>query len=74
MSLDIEDVGSFVFEELAFDELGYESCLSECQILDHYITDKRSHLVVLLVNEIGKTPYKVLLETKVVSVVKQEVL
>ena len=67
MSLDIEDLGSAVFEELAFDYLTYNPFLSAVTVLDHYIIDRETHKVVLSVNEIGKTPYRVVLETKIIS-------
>ena len=39
MSLDIEDLGSAVFEELAFDYLTYNPFLSEARVVDHYSID-----------------------------------
>ena len=65
MGIDIEDLGSCVFEELAFNYLTYTSSLSECKVVDHYF-DNDVHTVVLSVNEIGKTPYRIKLETKIV--------
>lgn len=70
MSIDVDDLGSCVFEELACEELEYNPFLTEFQVLDHYGTERNTHLVVLLVNELGKNPYKVVLETKVISVAK----
>lgn len=72
MSLDIEDLGSAVFEELAFDYLTYNPFLSESRVLDHYAIDRETHKVVLSVNEIGKTPYRVVLETKIISCEKEK--
>ena len=66
MSIDIEDLGSCVFEELVFDYLTYNHFLSEARVVDHYNVDRETHRVVLSVNEIGKTPYRVVLETKIV--------
>ena len=71
MSIDIEDLGSFVFEELAFDYLAYPF-LSEARVVDHYSVDRETHRVVLSVNEIGKTPYPVVLETKIVKCEKEK--
>jgi hypothetical protein len=67
MSIDIEDLGCCVFEELAFDYLSYNPFLSEAKVVDHYGVDRETHRVVLFVNEIGKTPYRVVLETKIVK-------
>lgn len=67
MSLDIEDLGSVVFEELVFDYLTYNPFLSEARVLDHYAIDRETHRVVLSVNEIGKTAYRAVLETKIIS-------
>ena len=72
MSLDIEDLGSAVFEELAFDYLSYNPFLSEVRVVDHYSIDRETHKVVLSVNEIGKTPYRVVLETKIISCEKEK--
>lgn len=36
MGVDIEDLGSCVFEELAFDYLAYNPLLSEARVIDHY--------------------------------------
>lgn len=72
MSLDIEDLGSAVFEELAFDYLTYNPFLSEARVVDHYYIDRETHRVVLSVNEIGKTPYHVVLETKIISCEKEK--
>ena len=71
MSIDIEDLGSCVFEELAFNYLAYTSSLSECRVVDHYF-DNDVHTVVLSVNEIGKTPYRIKLETKIVGCEKEK--
>lgn len=71
MSLDIEDLGSVVFEELVFDYLTYNPFLSAVTVLDHYIIDRETHKVVLSVNEIGK-PYRVVLETKIISCEKEK--
>lgn len=71
MSLDIEDLGSVVFEELVFDYLTYNSFLSEARVVDHYNIDRETHKVVLSVNEIGKTPYRMVLETKIISCEKE---
>ena len=71
MSIDIEDLGSCVFEELAFDHLAY-SFLSEARVVGHYNVDRETHRVVLSVNEIGKTPYRVVLETKIVFCEKEK--
>lgn len=65
MSLDIEDLGSFVFEEMACNYLGYSSLLAETVVLDHYQKDINSGNVVLLVNEIGKLPHRVEFEIKI---------
>ena len=65
MSLDIEDIGSFVFEEMACDYLRYNSFLSECLLLDQYQKDRETGVIVLLVNEIGKLPHKVEFEVKI---------
>ena len=72
MSIDIEDLGSCVFEELAFDYLTYNPFLSEVKVVDHYSVDRETHRVVLSVNEIGKTPCRVVLETKIVSCEKEK--
>lgn len=72
MSLDIEDLGSAVFEELAFDYLTYNPFLSEVRVVDHHPIDRETHRVVLSVNEIGKTPYRVVLETKIISCEKEK--
>ena len=72
MSVDIEDLGSCVFEELAFDYLSYNPFLSEARVVDHYNVDRETHKVVLSVNEIGKTPYHVVLETKIVKCEKEK--
>ena len=71
MSIDIEDLGSCVFEELVFDYLAY-SFLSEARVVGHYNVDRETHRVVLSVNEIGKTPYRVVLETKIVKCEKEK--
>lgn len=71
MSIDIEDLGSVVFEELAFDYLTYNPFLSEVRVVDHYNIDRETHKVVLSVNEIGKTPYRMVLETKIISCEKE---
>ena len=73
MSIDIEDLGSCVFEELVFDYLKYNPFLSEAMVLDHCCVDRETYKVIMLVNEIGKTPYKVTLETKIISCEKGEV-
>ena len=65
MILNIEDLGSVVFEEMACDYLGYNSFLSECLLLDQYQIDIETGVVVLLVNEIGKLPHKVEFEVKI---------
>lgn len=72
MIVDIEDLGSCVFEELVFDYLNYNPFLAEAVVLDHYGIHNDTHRVVLLVNECGKTPYKVILETKIVSCEKEK--
>lgn len=72
MSIDIEDLGSCVFEELAFDYLAYNPFLSEVRVVDHYSIDRETHRVVLSVNEIGETPYRVVLETKIVNCEKEK--
>lgn len=72
MSIDIEDLGSYVFEELAFDYLSYNPFLSEVRVVDHYNVDRETHKVVLSVNEIGKTPHRVVLETKIVICEKEK--
>ena len=72
MSIDIEDLGSWVFEELAFDYLAYNSFLSEARVVGHYHVDRETRRVVLSVNEIGKTPYRVVLETKIVKCEKEK--
>ncbi len=72
MSIDIEDLGSCVFEELAFDYLSYNPFLSEAKVVGHYGVDRETHMVVLSVNEIGKTPYRVFLETKIVKCEKEK--
>lgn len=72
MSLDIEDLGSAVFEELVFDYLTYNPFLSEVRVVDHYAIDRETHKVVLSVNENGKTPYRVVLETKIISCEKEK--
>ena len=71
MSIDIEYLGSCVFEELASNYLAYTSSLSECKVVDHYF-DNDVHTVVLSVNEIGKTPYRIKLETKIVGCEKEK--
>ena len=43
MSIDIEDLGSCVFEELAFDYLTYNPFLSEAKVVDHYSIDRETH-------------------------------
>lgn len=65
MSLNIEDLGSVVFEELAFDYLGYNPFLSEARVVDHYGLGCDTHLVILVVNEKDKTPYRVEFEVKI---------
>lgn len=65
MSLDLEDLGDVVFEEMACDYLGYNSFLVETLVLDHYQKDINSGTVVLLVNEIGKLPHRVEFEIKI---------
>jgi hypothetical protein len=72
MSIDIEDLGCCVFEELAFDYLSYNPFLSEAKVVDHYGVDRETHRVVLSVNEIGKPPYRVVLETKIVTCEKEK--
>lgn len=71
MSIDIEDLGSVVFGELAFDYLTYNPSLSEVRVVDHYNIDRETHRVVLSVNEVGKTPYRMVLETKIISCEKE---
>jgi len=71
MSIDIEDLGSVVFEELVFDYLTYNPFLSEVRVVDHYNIDRETYKVVLSVNEIGKTPYLMVLETKIISCEKE---
>jgi hypothetical protein len=44
----------------------------EVTVLDHYAIDRETHKVVLSVNEIGKTPYRVVLETKIVKCEKEK--
>lgn len=72
MSIDIEDLGCCVFEELVFDYLSYNPFLSEVRVIDHYNVDRETHRVVLSVNEDGKTPYRVVLETKIVNCEKEK--
>ena len=49
MSIDIEDLGSCVFEELAFDYLAYNPFLSEARVVDHYsVEEKHIELYYLL--------------------------
>lgn len=69
--LELEDLGEVVFEQLAMTHLAYNPCLSECKVVDHHF-DNGVHTVVLSVNEIGKTPYRVKLETKIVSCEKEK--
>ena len=71
MSIDIEDLGSCVFEELAFDYLAYNPFLSEARVIDHYSINRETHRVVLSVNEISKTPCRVVLETKIATCEKE---
>ena len=70
MSIDLDDLGSVVFEELACQHLGYNQFLVETTVLDHYQKDDKS-IVVLLINEVGKQPYKVKFET---SIIKSEIV
>ena len=72
MSIDIEDLGSCVFEELVFDYLKYNPFLAGAVVLDHYSIHNDTHRVVLLVNEGDKTPHKVTLETNIVKCEKEE--
>ena len=65
MNLDIEDLGSVVFEELAFDCLGYNPFLAEAKVVDHYGSGGDTQTVILAVNEIGKLPYRVEFEVKI---------
>ena len=65
MSLDIEDLGSVVFEELAFECLGYNPFLSEAKVVDHYWLSSDTQMVILYVNEKGKLPYRVEFEVKI---------
>ena len=65
MNIDLEDLGSIVFEEMACDYLGYSPFLVETVVLDHYQKDINSGTVVLLVNEIGKLPHRVEFEVKI---------
>lgn len=67
---ELEDLGEVVFEELAITHLAYNPFLSECRVVDHYF-DNDVYTVVLSVNEVGKTPYCVKLETKIVSCEKE---
>lgn len=59
MSLDIEDLGSVVFEEMAFDHFSYNAFLSESKVIDHYVNDKGEGLLTMEVNEVGKQPKRV---------------
>jgi len=72
MRIDIEDLGSCVFEELAFDFLAYNPFISEARVVDNYSIDRETHRVVLSVNVVGKTPYHVVLETKIVKCEKEK--
>ena len=70
MSLDLDDLGSVVFEELACWYLGYNSFLVETTVLYHYQKDDKS-IVAILINEVGKQPYKVKFET---TIIKSEIV
>ena len=52
----------------------YSICMikSKHPEIDHYNVDRETHKVVLSVNEIGKTPYRVVLETKIVKCEKEK--
>lgn len=65
MEIDLEDLGTFVFEEMACNYLGYSSPLVETVVLDHCQKDINSGNVVLLVNEIGKIQHRVEFEIKI---------
>lgn len=65
MSIDIEDLGSDVFEDLAFDFLGYNPTLSEAKVVEHYRLGDNTQTVILAVNEVGKLPYRVEFEVKI---------
>lgn len=69
---DVEDLGYLIFEDLCYDYLTYNPFLSEAMVLDHCCVDRETYKVVMLVNEIGKTPYKITLETKIISCEKGE--
>ena len=45
MSIDIEYLGSCVFEELAFNYLAYTSSLSECKVVDYYFNNDYDYYV-----------------------------
>lgn len=54
MSIDIEDLGSCVFEELAFDYLSYNPFLSEARVVDHYNVDRETHKLYYLLMKLVK--------------------
>lgn len=54
-----EYLGSVVFEEMCANTLGYNPFLCEYTVLDHYGISPDEHKVVVLCNEVGKTPKKV---------------
>jgi hypothetical protein len=68
MSLDIEDIGSAVFEEMCADYLAYCPFLSKYTLLDHYGVSSDEHKLVMLCNEIGKSPKKVYFTIKIDNV------
>ena len=73
MSIDIEDLGSCVFEELAFDYLSYNPFLSEAKVVDHYSIDRETHRVVLSIKDkLSPVIYRVVLETKIVTCEKEK--
>ena len=65
MSIDIEDLGSVVFEELAFDCLGYNPFLAKAKVVDYCWLGGDTQTVILAVNELGKLPYRVEFEVKI---------
>ena len=48
MIIDLEDLGTIVFEEMACNYLSYNSLLVETVVLDHYQKDINSGTVVVV--------------------------
>ena len=67
---DFEMVG-YDLLDYACDHLGYDMMLVNSEIISS-VVNRESIIFEISINEIGKTPYHVVLETKVVSCEKEK--